>query len=92
MSAKHPPRDRNFSPSEPLAEQVLTHAQSGRERRRDHKPAQRGGDLPGDSDSKALASFVIDAWEGAVLRAKIEKNRAPLESFIAMVFCENSTA
>jgi TetR/AcrR family transcriptional repressor of nem operon len=48
--------------------------------------AQRSGDLPRDNAPRALASFLIDAWEGAVLRAKIEKNRAPLESFIAMVF------
>ena len=48
--------------------------------------AQRAGDLPRDNNPKALASFVIDAWEGAVLRSKVEQNRAPLESFIAMVF------
>jgi TetR/AcrR family transcriptional repressor of nem operon len=47
---------------------------------------QRAGDLPRDNAPKALASFVIDAWEGAVLRSKVEQNRAPLECFITMVF------
>ncbi len=48
--------------------------------------AQRMGALPGDSEPEALAAFLIDAWEGAVLRAKIEKNRGPLDAFYAMAF------
>ncbi|WP_158817953.1 TetR/AcrR family transcriptional regulator [Methylocapsa sp. S129] len=48
--------------------------------------AQRAGALPRDSEPKALAAFVIDAWEGAVLRAKVEKNRAPLDAFLTVVF------
>jgi TetR/AcrR family transcriptional regulator, transcriptional repressor for nem operon len=48
--------------------------------------AQRAGDLPRGARPKALAAFVIDAWEGAVLRSKIENNRAPLDGFVAIVF------
>jgi TetR/AcrR family transcriptional repressor of nem operon len=48
--------------------------------------AQRAGDLPDDSDPDLLAAFVIDAWEGAVLRSKVEQSRAPLEAFLAVVF------
>jgi TetR/AcrR family transcriptional repressor of nem operon len=48
--------------------------------------AQRAGAISGGCAPTALASFVVDAWEGAVLRAKVEKNRAPLDGFLAMVF------
>jgi TetR/AcrR family transcriptional regulator, transcriptional repressor for nem operon len=48
--------------------------------------AQGAGALSREHNPKALAAFVIDAWEGAVLRAKVEKNRAPLDAFLAMVF------
>jgi TetR/AcrR family transcriptional repressor of nem operon len=33
-----------------------------------------------------LASFLINAWEGAVLRAKVEKNGIPFEEFDQVVF------
>jgi len=29
-----------------------------------------------------LASFLINAWEGAVLRAKVEKNATPFEEIV----------
>src|SRR5579863_2364776 len=48
--------------------------------------AQREGALPRDRDPKTLASFVIDCWEGAVLRAKVERDRAPLDAFLAITF------
>ncbi|MGA2045469.1 MAG: TetR family transcriptional regulator C-terminal domain-containing protein [Roseiarcus sp.] len=48
--------------------------------------AQRAGELPRGDAPEALAAFVIDAWEGAVLRAKVEQSRAPLEAYLAMVF------
>jgi TetR/AcrR family transcriptional repressor of nem operon len=48
--------------------------------------AQRADELPDDSDPNLLAAFVIDAWEGAVLRSKVEQSRAPLEAFLAVAF------
>jgi TetR/AcrR family transcriptional repressor of nem operon len=33
-----------------------------------------------------LASFLINAWEGAVLGAKVEKNGTPFEEFEEIVF------
>lgn len=48
--------------------------------------AQRAGEMPGDGDPDLLASFVIDAWEGAVLRSKVEQSRAPLNAFLDVVF------
>src|SRR5262249_10518624 len=39
--------------------------------------AQKEGSVPRGKSAKELARFVIDAWEGAVLRAKVVKDRAP---------------
>ena len=44
------------------------------------------GELKQDVPAKSIAAFLIDAWEGAVLRAKVEQSRAPLEAFMAMTF------
>lgn len=48
--------------------------------------AQTAGELKQDVPAKSIAAFLIDAWEGAVLRAKVEQSRAPLEAFMAMTF------
>lgn len=48
--------------------------------------AQREGALTRDGDPDAMAAFIIDAWEGAVMRAKVERSRAPLDNFLTMVF------
>ncbi len=48
--------------------------------------AKRAGELSPDADPRTLASFVIDAWEGAVLRSKVEGNRAPVDAFVSVVF------
>jgi TetR/AcrR family transcriptional repressor of nem operon len=48
--------------------------------------AQSAGELKTDIPAKATAAFLIDAWEGAVLRAKVEQSRAPLEAFLGMAF------
>jgi TetR/AcrR family transcriptional regulator, transcriptional repressor for nem operon len=37
---------------------------------------------------KALAEFVIHAWEGAMVRAKVEKDKAPLEQFLKVIFAK----
>lgn len=44
------------------------------------------GDLPPGLDPATAAAFVVDAWEGALLRMKTEKSAAPLERFRAVVF------
>jgi TetR/AcrR family transcriptional regulator, transcriptional repressor for nem operon len=33
-----------------------------------------------------MAAFLIDAWEGAMLRAKVEQSKAPLETFVDVTF------
>ena len=50
--------------------------------------AQNAGDVKKGVAAKAIAAFLIDAWEGAVLRAKVEQNRAPLEAFVDMTFAK----
>jgi TetR/AcrR family transcriptional repressor of nem operon len=37
---------------------------------------------------KALAEFVIHAWEGAMVRAKVERDKAPLEQFLKVIFAK----
>ena len=50
------------------------------------REGQREGQLRVDCDATMLASFLINAWEGAVLRAKVVKNGAPFEEFNQIVF------
>ena len=38
---------------------------------------QRQGEIRVDCDATVLASLLINTWEGAVLRAKVEKNSTP---------------
>jgi TetR/AcrR family transcriptional repressor of nem operon len=48
--------------------------------------AQRDGDVSADAAPETLAAFVVDCWEGAVLRWKVERNRRPIDAFFAIVF------
>ena len=50
------------------------------------RQAQQEGDIRADCDPGVLAAFLINAWEGAVLRAKVDKNAAPFEEFDEVVF------
>ncbi|MTV37633.1 TetR/AcrR family transcriptional regulator [Duganella radicis] len=45
---------------------------------------QQEGSISADAPADELADFVNDAWQGAVLRAKAEQSRAPLERFTRM--------
>jgi TetR/AcrR family transcriptional repressor of nem operon len=47
--------------------------------------AQLAGDLPGSRDVRELASTLIEAWEGAVMRGKVEQTRAAYERFETVV-------
>ena len=44
------------------------------------------GELSGDLDPDLLAGFVIDAWEGAITRAKVMRSPTPLDDFFTVVF------
>jgi TetR/AcrR family transcriptional regulator, transcriptional repressor for nem operon len=43
-------------------------------------------DLPEDTDAEALAGFLLNSWEGALLRSQADKSDAPLEAFLEYVF------
>jgi TetR/AcrR family transcriptional repressor of nem operon len=42
--------------------------------------AQKG--LPAATDAESLAGFLLNSWEGALLRSQAEKSDAPLEIFL----------
>lgn len=46
---------------------------------------QRDGSIADTQPARELANFTADAWQGAVLRAKAEKDRAPLDRFVDML-------
>ncbi|HLH06507.1 MAG TPA: TetR family transcriptional regulator C-terminal domain-containing protein [Terriglobales bacterium] len=39
-------------------------------------------ELPADTDAESLAGFLLNSWEGALLRSQAEKSDAPLEIFL----------
>jgi TetR/AcrR family transcriptional regulator, transcriptional repressor for nem operon len=48
--------------------------------------AQKRGDLAPAPDADTLARFVIDAWQGAMIRTKVSRDMEPLETFRSVVF------
>jgi TetR/AcrR family transcriptional repressor of nem operon len=45
---------------------------------------QQAGDLAPDADPDRLARFLLDAWQGAVVRMKYTDSREPLDDFFAL--------
>ncbi len=43
-------------------------------------------ELPAGTNAELLAGFVLNSWEGALLRSQAEKSNAPLETFMRYVF------
>lgn len=48
--------------------------------------AQKDGSIGNKTKASELAAFILDAFEGAVLRARVEKSAAPLDRFRTMLF------
>jgi TetR/AcrR family transcriptional repressor of nem operon len=48
--------------------------------------AQIAGEINSNLDSSVLASFVVNAWEGSVLRAKIDRHESSFAQFNAAIF------
>lgn len=48
--------------------------------------AQAAGEIDSSFDPTDLAEFLLDSWEGAILRMKVERGPAPLERFRKIVF------
>jgi TetR/AcrR family transcriptional regulator, transcriptional repressor for nem operon len=43
-------------------------------------------ELPADTDPESLAGFLLNSWEGALLRSQAEQSDSPLETFMRHVF------
>ena len=48
--------------------------------------ARKRGDIPADSDTRRMASLLVDCWEGAALRSRLRGNAAPLTAMLDFYF------
>lgn len=48
--------------------------------------AQHSGAIRNPMPARLLAQYLLDSWEGALLRMRVEKSEAPLERFTEVVF------
>jgi TetR/AcrR family transcriptional repressor of nem operon len=48
--------------------------------------AKERGDIGKHHDPQKLARFLVNAWSGAVIQAKVTRNAVPLEDFFAVIF------
>jgi TetR/AcrR family transcriptional repressor of nem operon len=48
--------------------------------------ARTRGDIPADSDTRRMASLLVDCWEGAALRSRLRGNAAPLTAMLDFYF------
>lgn len=44
------------------------------------------GDLPKSTRTEALAGFVLNSWEGALVRSQADKSEVPLKDFLHFIF------
>ena len=50
--------------------------------------AQETGDLRCHAEPELLATFALNAWEGALLRARVTKSSLPLQQFLDILFSQ----
>jgi TetR/AcrR family transcriptional repressor of nem operon len=48
--------------------------------------ARKRGDLPATSDPQRLATLLVDCWEGAALRSRLQRDHVPLEAMLEFYF------
>jgi len=48
--------------------------------------AQRAGEISPHLDVRELAEFWLNSWQGALLRAKTERNTKPMRTFLNVMF------
>ena len=48
--------------------------------------ARRTGELPSGMDPQETAEFILNSWEGALIRMKVQRDDKPLRAFERMVF------
>jgi TetR/AcrR family transcriptional repressor of nem operon len=52
------------------------------------REAVEKGDLPKSVAPEPLAGFVLNSWQGALLRSQADKSDAPLKDFLRYMFEE----
>jgi TetR/AcrR family transcriptional regulator, transcriptional repressor for nem operon len=52
------------------------------------REAQEDGSVPATFAPTMLAGFIISAWQGALVRARVEQNRAALDAFLSLTFAK----
>jgi TetR/AcrR family transcriptional repressor of nem operon len=50
------------------------------------REAQLNGEIASDLDAVTLAAFLVNAWQGAVMRAKVDRDSTSLDQFHEVVF------
>ena len=50
--------------------------------------AQAEGQISKDLPASTLAAFVLNGWEGALIRARVDKSKAPLQQFVKVTFAK----
>jgi TetR/AcrR family transcriptional regulator, transcriptional repressor for nem operon len=53
--------------------------------------ARKRGDIPASSNTRRMASLLVDCWEGAALRSRLRGNAAPLKAMLDFYFQSAST-
>jgi len=48
--------------------------------------ARERGDIPAESNTRRMASVLVDCWEGAALRSRLRENPAPLNAMLDFYF------
>ena len=48
--------------------------------------AKENGELPPGFDTEANAEFILNSWEGVLMRLKVEKSSKPMHQFYQIVF------
>ncbi len=48
--------------------------------------AKERGDIPRDSDTRRMADLLVDCWEGAALRSRLEGRAQPLDAMLDFFF------
>ncbi len=48
--------------------------------------AVRAGELSPNADTRKMARFILDGWEGAILRMKVTKEVTPIDDYIDVLF------
>src|ERR1700677_276407 len=50
------------------------------------REGQENGEITLDLDPVTIASFLVNAWQGAIMRAKVDRDSSSIDQFIEVVF------